>query len=71
MSKYIIELDEEYINKRQLLLDGFVKPIEEVICDSIDFYLHTLPTDRKFIKKVKILNCFTFEWLKRIYKHGI
>ena len=70
MSKYIIELDEEYVNKRQIQLDGFVKPIEEVICDSLDFYLHEIPTDRKFIK-VKVLNCFTFEWLKRIYKHGI
>ena len=50
MSKYIIEIDEEILNKQQMRVDGFTRPIEEIICDSIDFYFFSYPTDKKYIK---------------------
>ncbi len=55
MNKYILEIDEEYVNKCQQELDYFVKPVEEVICNAMDFYLLNSPTEKKYIR-IKNLN---------------
>lgn len=51
----ILRLNKEFINKRLLVLDGFTKPLDEIIYDAIDFYLFERPTDREYIKIEKIL----------------
>lgn len=51
----ILRLDKDFINKRLLVLDGFTKPLEEVIYDAIDFYMFERPTDRKYMKVEKII----------------
>lgn len=53
MTSYKIEIDENFVNRRQEQLDGFVKPIEEIIYDAIDFYLFNRPSDRGYIKVEK------------------
>lgn len=50
MNKYILEIDEEYVNKCQQELDYFVKPVEEVIRNAMDFYLLNSPTEKKYIR---------------------